>query len=70
MAYSETGKKATYKYLSKFEVLRFRVPLGERQIIVEHASQRGESLNVFLNRAVQETMERDNTDATENTDNQ
>ena len=59
MAYSEVGKKATYKYLSKFEVLRFRVPLGERQKIVDHAAARGESLNVFLNRAVKETMERD-----------
>ena len=62
VAYSEISKKATNKYRQKFEHLQLRVPLGEKQKIVEHASKRGESLNVFLNRAVKETMERDTAD--------
>lgn len=60
MAYSEVTKRATYKYRSKFEEIRFLVPKGERQVIAEHAARRGESVNVFLNRAVKEIMERDN----------
>lgn len=59
MAYSETSRKATDKYKKKFEELRFLVPKGEKQLIVEHAASRGESINVFLNRAVKETMQRD-----------
>ena len=59
MAYSEIGRKATNKYRQKFDVLQFRVAAGERQVIADHAANKGESLNVFLNRAVKETMERD-----------
>ena len=60
MAYSEVSKKATYKYRDKFEELRFSVPKGEKQRIVDHAASRGESINQFLHRAVEETIERDN----------
>ena len=59
MPYSEVGKKATYKYREKLEELRFNVPKGSKQVIVDHAASRGESINVFLRRAVAETMERD-----------
>ena len=59
MAYDEVAKKATYKYRGKFEELRFSVPKGKKQEIVDHAAAMGESINVFVNRAVKETMERD-----------
>lgn len=59
MTYNEIGKAATNKYRSKFDLIQIRVPLGERKIIAEHAADRGESINTFVNRAIQETMERD-----------
>ena len=61
MTYSDVSKKATYKYRQKIEELRFSVPKGEKQRIVDHAASRGESINSFLRRAVEETIERDNT---------
>ncbi len=36
-----------------------RVPKGKREIISEHAKDYDGSLNKFLNRAVDEAMERD-----------
>ena len=59
MTYNEIGKAATNKYRSKFDLIQIRVPLGERAKIAEHAADRGESINTFVNRAIQETMERD-----------
>lgn len=35
------------------------VPKGKKDIIKAHATQQGESLNGFVNRAIDETMERD-----------
>lgn len=60
MPYSEIGKTATNKYRAKFDMIQIRVPLGEREKIAEHASEHGESINSFVNRAIRETMEHDN----------
>ena len=59
MSYDEVAKKATYKYREKIEELRFSVPKGKKQEIVDHAAARGESISAFVYRAVKETMERD-----------
>lgn len=60
MAPSEAQKKATAKWQrEKVEEVKFRVPMGKKAIIQEHAAKQGESVNAFLNRAVSETMERD-----------
>ena len=59
MGYSEVSKKATYKYRDKFEELRFSVPKGNKQEIVDHAAAMRESVNAFVNRAVREAIERD-----------
>lgn len=56
-------RKATDAYLKKFEELTARVPKGQRDIIRAHAESHGESLNGFINRAIAETMERDNSKA-------
>ena len=37
-----------------------QVKKGQKEIIKAHAEVRGESLNGFINRAIQEAMERDN----------
>ena len=59
MAVTEAQKRARDKYLEQFEELRARVPKGKKEIIKAHSVARGESVNAFINRAVDETMERD-----------
>lgn len=61
MAYDEISKRATDKYRKKYDLIQIRTPLGERDKIAEHAARHGESINAFINRAIKETMDRDNT---------
>lgn len=56
---SAAQRKATDKYLEKFDEMRVRVPSGQKALIKAHADSRGESLNSFIIRAMTETMERD-----------
>lgn len=60
------GKAATRaknKYNAEnYERIALNVPKGQKDAIKAHADNRGESLNGFLNRAISETMERDNAD--------
>lgn len=44
---------------TKYEDMRVRVPIGKRSVIKAHAEAMGESVNGFINRAIDETMERD-----------
>ena len=59
MAQSEAQLKASKKYHEKFELIQFRVNKGKKQVLQEHAAERGESLNGFLNRAVDQTLSSD-----------
>ena len=53
--------KASNKYNAKaYDRIALQVKKGERDKLREHAEQRGESLNGFINRAITETVERDN----------
>ncbi len=45
---------------AKYEDLRVRVTKGKKDTIQAHAEAQGESTNGFINRAINETMERDN----------
>lgn len=56
---SEAQRRATNKYLEKFDEMRVRVPAGQKDTVKAHAEAQGESLNAFINRAINETMERD-----------
>lgn len=40
---------------------RLRVTKGKKEIIKSHAQTKGESMNGFINRAIDETIERDST---------
>lgn len=60
---SAAQRKATDKYLEKFDEMRVRVPAGEKEKFKAHADARGESLNSFIYRSMTETMERDNASA-------
>ena len=60
MSVSEAQKKASIKYLEKLDEIRIRMPKGKKDTIKAHAEAHSESVNGFVNRAIAETMERDN----------
>lgn len=63
MPRSEAMDRAIKKYeQDKVDRVIFRVPKGMKEQIQVHAEKQGESLSAFLNRAVLETMARDNQD--------
>ncbi len=52
--------RAKNKYNAKaYDRVALQVKKGRKDIIKQHAEQHGESLNGFINRAIDETMERD-----------
>lgn len=72
LAISEARQRANAKYNKKaYDRIEMKVPKGKKTDILNHAEKQGESLNKFLNRAVAETMERDNiSNQTNTTDEQ
>lgn len=61
MAVSKAQQKAVAKYnAANYDRVELRVDKGKKDIIKAHAAQNAESLNEFINRAISETMERDN----------
>lgn len=60
---SAAQRKATDKYLEKFDEMRVRVPAGRKAVIKAHAEAQGESLNCFIIRAMDQAMERDKEDS-------
>lgn len=61
MAVSKAQQKAVAKYMSNnYDELKIRVPKGKKDKIKAHAEKNRESLNGFVNRAIDETVERDN----------
>lgn len=44
---------------TKYEDLRIRVPKGKKEIIKNYVESTGESVNTFVNIAIDEKMERD-----------
>lgn len=60
MPISDAQRKANIKWQQeKIDDVRFRVPKGKKAEMQAHAASKGESLNAFLNRAVDECMERE-----------
>ena len=58
--YTEAQAKAARKYLKEtVEDIRIRVPKGQKAVIKAHADRQQESMNQFVIRAINETMERD-----------
>lgn len=58
----EQRKKSNEKYLATLDEIKVRVPKGAKETIKSHAESRGESVNGFINRAINETVERDRQD--------
>lgn len=59
MKQTEAQLRATKKYHEKLDNLQIRVPKGTKTKIAEHAAARGESLNAFVTRAINETIARE-----------
>ena len=60
MPASKAQQKAVSKYMKEnYDVYQIRMKKGQKDTIKAHADSRGESINAFIGRAIQETMERD-----------
>ena len=60
MAVSKAQQKAVNKYMAaNYDRVNLTVPKGSKDKIKAHADSIGESVNGFINRAIDETMERD-----------
>lgn len=60
MTASKAQQKAVNKYIKEnYDVFQIRMPKGKKDIIKAHAESKGESVNSFINRAVDETIKRD-----------
>ena len=61
MPASKAQQKAVSKYMKEnYDVYQIRMPKGRKAMIQAHAEAHSESVNGFINRAIQEAMERDN----------
>lgn len=57
---TEAQQRAQKEYMKKIARVEITMPLEKRQQLQDHARNRKESVNAFVNRAIVETMERDN----------
>lgn len=62
---TEAQKKAQQKYMEKFAVARVRMNREKYEQIQAHAEAQGESVNGFINRAIDNQMHQDNEKAGE-----
>ena len=63
MPVSKAQQKAVTKYMKEnYDEIKVRVDKGRKAEIKSHAEAHGESVNGFINRAIDETMERDSAD--------
>ena len=57
---SKAQQRATNKYIAKaYDRVNLTLPKGRKDEVKVHAEQHGESLNGFIQRAIEETIERD-----------
>ena len=69
MPASKAQQRAVSKYMKEnYDEIKVRVEKGQKDIIKAHAEARGESVNGFIGRAIDETMERDNAARGESTE--
>ena len=57
---SKKHQEYTAKYMKEnYDEFKVRTPKGKKNQVQEHIVSTGESINAFINRAINETMERD-----------
>lgn len=60
MPITKAQQKAVAKYTkANYDEIKVRAPKGRKEEIQAHAQARGESVNAFINRAIDNQMERD-----------
>lgn len=60
MTVSKAQQKAVHKYVkANYDRQELTMPKGKKELIKAHAESKGESVNAFINRAIDETMERE-----------
>ena len=58
---SKAQQRAVNKYVkANYDRVNVTFPKGRKEELKAHAQARGESVNAFINRAITETLERDN----------
>lgn len=56
----KASTKAQNKYIAKaYDRINLTMPKGKKDAVQIHAAQLGESVNAFINRAIDEAMQRD-----------
>ena len=59
--YTEARKRGNRQWdAANLDRISIAVPKGQKDVIKAHAEARGESVNAFVGRAIEETMQRDN----------
>ena len=56
---TEAQKRAQKAYMEKFAVARVRMEREKYEAVQAHAESHGQSVNSFINEAIDEKMERD-----------
>ena len=60
MPTTKAQQRAVAKYMKEnYDNFQLRMPKGKKDKIKTHAEQNGESLNGFINRAIDETIEKE-----------
>lgn len=60
MTVSKAQQKAVHKYVREnYDRVEVTLPKGKKAEVKAHAEAQGESVNGFISRAIDETMERD-----------
>lgn len=60
MAISKANQRAVNKYVkNNYDRINVTMSKGKKDIIKAHADSKGESVNGFINRAIDETIERE-----------
>ena len=60
MPISKAQQTAVNKYMKKnYDRVNLMLPKGQKEVFQTHATNRNESLNAFVNRAIDEAIERD-----------
>ena len=62
MAYKDKSKAVAYnnEFISRtYDRINLTLPKGKKAVIKAHAEQKNESVNGFISRAIDETIERD-----------
>ena len=61
MTVPKSNQRAVNKYVkNNYDRVNLTVPKGKKEKIKAHAEAQGESVNGFINRAIDNQMERDN----------